>query len=103
MHLIHDIERFAGQTPINLLTEVEKAHPHFMRQTIRKSAGTLDRSRQATANRRIDLIPPVLGADVVTGSCTQIDEDRISFLQIVHSGAAVAAFVGDDFLDHAVH
>jgi AraC-like DNA-binding protein len=26
MHLIHDFERFSGETPTNLLTEVEKAH-----------------------------------------------------------------------------
>ncbi len=26
MHLIHDFEQFSGETPTNLLTEVEKAH-----------------------------------------------------------------------------
>jgi AraC-like DNA-binding protein len=26
MHLIHDFERFSGETPTDLLTEVEKAH-----------------------------------------------------------------------------
>lgn len=26
MHLVHDFEHFSGETPTNLLTEVEKAH-----------------------------------------------------------------------------
>lgn len=30
MHLVHDFEQFSGETPTNLLTEVENAHRAFI-------------------------------------------------------------------------